>query len=533
MLFIEQGYAGGAGRGYGAGPAGQLGALTLIDPGSVRRAAWANTLTEEMVKWKYADDDDRPWSNAKRVARPRASIGIVGGLFFQPRGIWLIPAGDGVCSFSGRRGPLVRRSPFLPKSALTKKAKGVEDLWQHPCAPLALNSQGIGAVRLNAERPAWAGLAQLLNPLSKKQGRVDHPSAGPAPVLQQWKALGSKTKRPRLLVLDFDRDKANVKRRFFEVFPLTDQLIGKGEAVERLRVVVDDAQHVRLFLVQALTRAHDDHKHGGLALADAETSFWTASEPSFVDWLTTITAVDTWTDEAAARVDAARETMHLAVRTAAQAIFDAHISLSEFDPRKQARVAMARRCLVRDLYPTTTASPAPAFRGRGDDMTDTRSGSSTRGDALRNAIRDVRRRYDQLDRGQTAPIRRCRTADEVALEGAYWRIGEAVTHEQWHLPHVVLLFPLAPHTVNDRFSFGCYLRKQCGNSDTASLRFRRLLDSRDRNELDHRLRGLLRACCRRQEPRRLGYSWPGHFVVLCRARLCSSALGAGLLRADL
>ena len=36
MLFIEQTYAGGAGRGYGAGPAGQPGALTLVDPGSVR-----------------------------------------------------------------------------------------------------------------------------------------------------------------------------------------------------------------------------------------------------------------------------------------------------------------------------------------------------------------------------------------------------------------------------------------------------------------------------------------------------------------
>ena len=357
MLFIEQTYAGGAGRGYGAGPAGQLGAVTLVDSGSVRSAAWANTLTQETVKGIYAADGERPWSNATQAARERASIGIVGGLFFQPRGIWLVPAGEGRCSFSGRPGALVRRSPFLPKSQLSKRAPKVEDLWQHPCAPLALNSQGIGAVRLNAERPAWTGLAQLLSPLAKKKTNVEHPRAGPAPVLQQWKTLAAETKRPRLLLLDFDRDKANVKRRFFEVFPLTDHLIGKGEAVEHLRAVVDDAQDVRVFLVRALTRAHDDRKHGGLALADAETSFWTASESSFLDWLAAITATGAWTDETEARRETARQTMHIVVRRAAQAIFDAHVSLSEFDPRKQARVAVARRRLVRDLYPrAATAS---------------------------------------------------------------------------------------------------------------------------------------------------------------------------------
>jgi CRISPR type I-E-associated protein CasB/Cse2 len=116
------------------------------------------------------------------------------------------------------------------------------------------------------------------------------------------------------------------------------------------------------------------------------------------------------------------------------------------------------------------------------------------GYALREALRGLRRRYDQLDRGRTARLRRCRTADDVALEGAYWRIGETLAHAQWHLPHVVLLFPMAPHASSSgrRFSFGRYLRRQIGDSDGATLRFRRLLDSRDRDELDHRLRGILR-----------------------------------------
>ena len=360
MLFIEQTYAGGAGRGYGAGPAGQPGALTLVDPGSVRTAVWANTLTLDIVRQKYAADGDRPWSNEKQAARPRASLGIVGGLFFQPRSIWLVPAGEGACSFCGRRGPLVKRSPFLPKSELSKKASGAEDLWQHPCAPLAVNSQGIAAIRLSADRPAWTGLAQLLSPLSKAKVKKEHPREGPALVLEQWKTLETKTKRPRLLVLDFDRDKANVRGRFFEAFPLTDHLLGNPDVVGHLRALIDDAQNVRFSLVKALIGAHDDRKQGGLALADAEASFWTASEAPFLDWLAAVTAVEIWNDEADAHVEQVRQTMHTAMRRTALTLFNAHVSLSEFDTRKQARVAKSRRSLTNALYPRANTAPPNA-----------------------------------------------------------------------------------------------------------------------------------------------------------------------------
>ncbi len=120
--------------------------------------------------------------------------------------------------------------------------------------------------------------------------------------------------------------------------------------------------------------------------------------------------------------------------------------------------------------------------------------------ALREAIRGVRRRYDQLERGRTAPIRRCRSADEIALEGVYWRIGEGIAREQRHLTHVVLLFPLTPDAPNEKFSFGRYLHRQIGDRDNAVLRFRRLLDSRDRDELDHRLRGILKLASGERAP---------------------------------
>ena len=110
-------------------------------------------------------------------------------------------------------------------------------------------------------------------------------------------------------------------------------------------------------------------------------------------------------------------------------------------------------------------------------------------------LRAVRARYDKLPRGEVASLRRCRTADEIAIEGTYWRIGSPLAQRQVHLPHVVLLFPLAPQVGREGFSFGGFLSRQLGDSDGAALRFRRLLDSRARDDLDHRLRGILRLAC--------------------------------------
>lgn len=360
MIFVEHTYAGGAGRGYGAGPGGQPGAFTLIDPGSIRKGAWANTLTRETATSLYAKDVERPWSNEKRSARPRAAIGLVTGLFYQPRAVQLIPAGNGRCSFTGREGPLVRRSPLLPKSELAKKAAGEEDLWQHPCAPLAVNSTGIGPIRLNAQRPAWTGLAQLLNPISRsvKGKKVEHPRAGPAPVLSQWKTLGRGHSRARLIILDFERDKANIKRRFFESYPLGHRILEDADLLDRLRATVDDAEHVQRALSVALVNAHDARKMGGLALRDAEASFWAVTEAPFLDWLVELTALDTVDDEADRALEEHGRALRINIRKRALEIFDRHAEVSEFDIHCQERVARARRNLQHALYPRAADAPA-------------------------------------------------------------------------------------------------------------------------------------------------------------------------------
>jgi CRISPR type I-E-associated protein CasB/Cse2 len=118
------------------------------------------------------------------------------------------------------------------------------------------------------------------------------------------------------------------------------------------------------------------------------------------------------------------------------------------------------------------------------------------GEQLAASIRDVRARYDQLERGPVAQLRRCRFASDLELEASYWRVaGDFSTSSPKfarHLSHVVLLFPYAGQHAKAGGAFGRFLRDQLGDKPGAALRFRRLLSVESRDDLDHQLRGLLR-----------------------------------------
>ena len=107
-------------------------------------------------------------------------------------------------------------------------------------------------------------------------------------------------------------------------------------------------------------------------------------------------------------------------------------------------------------------------------------------------LRAVRHRYDALSAGDRAILRRCKNEDEIRLEGAYWRtVGDAKDVEH-ALVTAVLLFPLAPHQTKQGFSFGRFLRQHLTSSEEgAALRVRRVVQA-ERDELAHRLRGLLK-----------------------------------------
>lgn len=115
-----------------------------------------------------------------------------------------------------------------------------------------------------------------------------------------------------------------------------------------------------------------------------------------------------------------------------------------------------------------------------------------------DALRLVRRTYDALGPGEQAILRRCRTADEVLLEGAFWRVVRSATPEvRSRLAPVVACFPGAKQlrAANGGFRTGTFLRRLVPAKSTLraqdSLRFRQLVECRDRDELVHRLRRVL------------------------------------------
>lgn len=118
------------------------------------------------------------------------------------------------------------------------------------------------------------------------------------------------------------------------------------------------------------------------------------------------------------------------------------------------------------------------------------------GQQLVAGIRAVRARYDKLERGQVAQLRRCRSASDLELEATYWRVAgdfaKGSPNLSRHLAHVVLLFPYASHRTKTGFSVGRFLREKLGDKAGANLRFRRVLSVESRDDLDHRLRALLR-----------------------------------------
>jgi hypothetical protein len=111
--------------------------------------------------------------------------------------------------------------------------------------------------------------------------------------------------------------------------------------------------------LRCLKLAHDTRKVGGLALADAESMFWARSEPPFLAWLASEIRTDE--DEEGDEREAARRRLKEVIRGCAIDIFDAHIEISEFDPRKQELIAKARRRLRAALFPPAKPpSPRPA-----------------------------------------------------------------------------------------------------------------------------------------------------------------------------
>lgn len=111
--------------------------------------------------------------------------------------------------------------------------------------------------------------------------------------------------------------------------------------------------------------------------------------------------------------------------------------------------------------------------------------------------RQLRAAWDALGPGEAATLRRCATASELQLEGAYWRlVGVLPSNLRAQAALTVLCFPACKGRMDAGFRLGAFLRDAllgaARGGEKNPLRFRQLLASRTPEELGHRLRRLLK-----------------------------------------
>lgn len=114
--------------------------------------------------------------------------------------------------------------------------------------------------------------------------------------------------------------------------------------------------------------------------------------------------------------------------------------------------------------------------------------------------RQLRAAWDALKErspGEAATLRRCATANDLHLEGAYWRLVSVLPDNLRAKAAVtVLCFPACAARTDQGFRLGSFLRdaligdKRGGEKNP--LRFRQLLACRTPEELAHRLPRLLK-----------------------------------------
>jgi CRISPR system Cascade subunit CasA len=342
-LYGIQAFAPSGGRGLSPGVRGAPPVTTLVWLPSIRQSVWANVLSRDQLS-NYGKDPVAPW---RQVAAKRSGdgIGLVTGLFWQPRSLALAPEGEGHCASCGATARLFAVHGYSPKS----KVEG--GFFRHPYTPAIQDvspkaKQAWRPLYLRSDRPAWTGLADMLAVLQGKQvdpKRIAHA----APVVQQW-IEQLQNGDVQLLVLGYRTSKAKIEGRFCELFTVSMQA---PELVQEIAALVDEAERGLGALLRALRRAHSTNRKdkGGFWASDAVSGFWQQTEAPF--W-TTLAAVG--------RGEPTGDTFQRAIRRIALTLYDALTDSSAMDNSKQALVARARAGLVLQLAPKREVTDAAA-----------------------------------------------------------------------------------------------------------------------------------------------------------------------------
>src|SRR2546426_3826852 len=206
-VYGIQAFSPSAGRGKSPGVRGSPPVTTLVWQPSVRRSIWANTLASTSVEAiNYPKDGPRPWRPAQKIAAGER-IGLLQGLFWQPRSLTLRVTDQGPCSICGRPGVRLQVRGFAAKS----KVEG--GFFPHPHSPFYERLGKAGPierrfVHLRSDRPAWMGLADLLSDTAGGDGprrRMYHA----APVVHQWLEQLQQS-QVTLLVFSYSTNKAKI-----------------------------------------------------------------------------------------------------------------------------------------------------------------------------------------------------------------------------------------------------------------------------------------------------------------------------------
>ncbi len=335
-LYGLQGFIGAGGAGLKAGVRGNTPVTTLVRTGSVRSSMWANVLCQqEQATIVFAKDPPRPWRQ-EAIEKPWGAIGLVEGLFWQPRAVRLEEAPAGRCGACGATGGRVQVRGFAKKSGTIK-----EGWFSHPYSPTRRTKRGTQYQNLRSDRPSWTGLADMLSTMSGANAADAKAEAAAAPAVRQWaESVGGKV---TLDVFQIVFNKASIVAHVNETFSLSLR-VDDRDLLGDVRDLVSRAEQAAQALGVALKRAHSSHKkdRGGFWVTDALATLWRRSEAPFWAALEALQA-------GGADVDAAIAQFSAAVAAIARSLFDEHTEASATDGRKQHLVARARMGLILSL----------------------------------------------------------------------------------------------------------------------------------------------------------------------------------------
>lgn len=335
-LYGLQAFIGAGGAGLKAGVRGNPPVTTLVRARSVRASVWANVLCrQEQERLAFPKDQARPWRQDGAVEKRWDAIGLVEGLFWQPRAVRLEAAEGGRCASCGAEGERVQVRGFAKKSGTLK-----EGWFPHPYTPTRSTKKGLQYQSLRSDRPSWTGLADMLSATSGGVASDAKAEAVAAPVVRQWVEVVGRAVTLDVFQIVFN--KASIVAQVDETFSLSLR-VGDRDLLGDLRDLVSRAERASQALGVALKRAHSSHKkdRGGFWAADAVAAFWRRSEAPFWRALDALQAGRA-PDDAVAQFSAA-------VGAVARGLFDEHTEASATDGRKQHLVARARAGLFLSL----------------------------------------------------------------------------------------------------------------------------------------------------------------------------------------